>query len=65
MLFVCDFEYADFCVCTFARDERSSYDDNGIHIECIERNAEFWEECVRKAEQFLKLCLLPELMGNW
>jgi len=36
----------------FARDERSSYDDNEIHIESIERNAEFWEGCVRKAEQF-------------
>ena len=64
-LFVCNVDYADFCVCTFVRDDKNSYDDSGIHIERIEKNQVFWEGCVEKAQLFFKNCLLPELMGNW
>ena len=31
-LFVCNVEYADFCVCAFMRDDRKSLVDSGIHI---------------------------------
>jgi len=64
-LFVCNVEYADFCVCTFMRDDSNSYDDSGIHIERIERNPNFWDGCIEKAQHFFKISLLPELMGNW
>jgi len=47
------------------RDDRNSIDDSGVHIERINKNPEFWKECVEKAHLFLKNCLLPELMGNW
>ena len=63
-LFVCNVEYVDFCVCTFLRDERNNYDDSGVHIERIYKNLTIWEECVKKAQDFFKICLLPELMGN-
>ena len=44
-LFVCNVEYAHFCVCTFLKDENNEYDGGGIHIERITRNLNFWEEC--------------------
>ena len=61
-LFVCDAQYSDFCVCTFA----SESDQDNVYIERIEKNFSFWlEECVPKAEEFFRTCLLPELLGNW
>ena len=63
-LFVCDVEYADFCVCTFLKDG-NDYDDGGIHIERICKDFDFWEKCVEKARNFFTTCLLPEILGNW
>ena len=61
-LYVCDAQYSDFCVCTFASDG----DEENVHIERIDKNHSFWhEECVPKAGQFFRTCLLPELLGNW
>ena len=59
-MFVCNVEYSDFYVCTFAND-----DEEGIHIERIYKNDKFWAECVLQAEHFFKTCLLPKLLGNW
>ena len=64
-LFVCDVEYADFCVCTFLKDGNNDYDDGGIHIERITKNFDFWEKCVEKARNFFTTCLLPEILGSW
>ena len=64
-LLVCNVEYVDFCVCTFLRDVRNNYDDSGVHIERIYKNPTFWEEYVKKAQDFFKICLLPELIDNW
>ena len=64
-LFVCDVEYADFCVCTFLKDKNNEYDDEGIHIERITKNLNFWKECVEKAHHFFTTCLLREILGNW
>ena len=63
-LFVCDVEYADFCVSTFLKDENNEYDDGGIHIEWITKNLNFWKECFEKACHFFT-CLFPEILGNW
>ena len=60
-LFVCDVEYCEFCVCTFVEDDESK----GLHIERIYKNEGFWLECISKAEQFFKTCLLPEILGKY
>lgn len=60
-MFVCDVEYSDFCMCTFASD----IDKENTHIERIYKNTNFWQDCVSKAEVFFRNCLLPELLGNW
>lgn len=60
-LFVCDVEYCDFCVCTFA----DSGGESAMHIDRIHKNHEFWNNCVNKANWFFRTCLLPELMGSW
>jgi len=59
-LFVCNVEYSDFVVCTFASDHEDS-----IHMERLNRNNEFWQDCLDKARLFFKICLLPELLGSW
>ena len=64
-LFVCNVDYADFCVRTFDKDLQGMHSNNGIHIERIERNVNFWTSCIDKAHHFFKTSLLPELMGNW
>ena len=64
-LFVCDVEYADFCVCIFLKDKNNEYDDEGIHFEWITKYLNFWKECVEKAHHFFTTCLLPEILGNW
>lgn len=51
-LFVCDVEYADFCVCTFLMSEENIHDDNGIHIERIYKDLYFWTDCVAKSQHF-------------
>ena len=63
-MFVCDVEYADFCVCTLLKDENNEYDDGDIHIERITKNLNFWKECFENACHFFT-CLLPEILGNW
>ena len=60
-LFVCNVEYCDFCVCTFVEDDESK----GLHIERIYKNETFWSDCISKAEQFFKTCLLPEILGKY
>ena len=37
----------------------------GLHIERIYKNEAFWLECISKAEQFFKTCLLPEILGKY
>ena len=64
-LFVCNVDYADFCVCTFEKDFQGMYSSNGIQIEHIERNLTFWTKCIDTAQHFFTTSLLPELMGNW
>ena len=64
-LFVCNLDYADFCVCTFVKNPEDIYCDAGIHIECIEKSLGFWTDCIVNAHHFFKTCLLPEIMGNW
>ena len=58
-MFVCGVRYCDFCVCMFPEQESLP------RVECIERNEEFWGNCLLKAKNFFDLCLLPELLGNW
>jgi len=60
-LFVCEVEYTDFCVCTFATDNQDNHSDCGIQIERINKNPEFWNECIGKASHFFITCILPEL----
>ena len=60
-LFVSNVEYCDFCVCTFVEDDESK----GLHIERIYKNETFWSDCISKAEQFFKTCLLPEILGKY
>ena len=64
-LFVCDVDYADFCVCTFEKDVQGMYSNDSIHIERINRNQSFWTKCIDAAQHFFTTSLLPELMGNW
>ena len=65
-LFVCDVQYADFCVCTFMADEQQgSSQDSKVHIEQIFKDHSFWTECITKSQHFFQTCLLPEIMGNW
>ena len=47
-------------MCTFSAQEEES-----IHLERIYKDEEFWNDCITKVEIFLKICLLPELLGNW
>ena len=58
-LFVSGLNYCDFCVCTFADGE------TGLFIERIQKDGEFWSECVTKVDIFMKTCILPELSGKW
>ena len=59
-LFVMNVEYCDFCVCTFT-DNLS----DGLHIERISKDFEFWNDCTKKAETFFLTSILPELLGKW
>ena len=60
-IFVCDVQYCDFCVFTFSdMDNESTF-----HIERIQRDDSFWDECVLKSEDFFVTCLLPEVLGHW
>ena len=64
-LFVCDVEYADFCVCTFLKDKHNEYDDEGIHIERITKSLNSGKNVLKKHITFFTTCLLPEILGNW
>ena len=44
-LFVCDVEYADFCVCTFLKNGSNDYADEGIRIT---KDFDFWQAYVEK-----------------
>ena len=59
-LFVGDADYCDLCVCTFTQHEQ-----NDLNIERIYKNYEFWDSCVTKVDHFIKMCILPELLGKW
>ena len=59
-LFVGNVDYCDLCVCTFAKEE-----DDGLYIERVFKDMEFWDGCVSKAEHFFRTALLPELLGKW
>lgn len=54
-LFVCDVDYCDFIVWT----------KKDVYIERIMPDAEFWEDCVRKASSFFIKGVLPEVMGKY
>ena len=41
IMFVCDIQYSDFCACTFGTNV-------DLHVECIYRDDDFWEDCVYK-----------------
>ena len=58
-LFVSDVNYCDYCVCTFAGGE------TGVFIERIQKDEEFWTQCVTKVDLFMRICVLPELLGKW
>ena len=53
----------NFLLCrpTIVEDDESK----GLHIERIYKNEAFWLECISKAEQFFKTCLLPEILGKY
>ena len=59
-LFVCDAEYCDFCVCTFAEPGGES----AMHIERIHKAVNSGQT-VEKAKWLFRTCLLPEPMGSW
>ena len=52
---ICEVEYGDFVVWT----------ENGIYIERISVQKEFFIETVTKIENFYKYSILPELLGKW
>ena len=60
-LFVCDVNYCDFCVATFA----DSGVESAMHVERVYRNPSLWSQCVEHASSFFRMCVLPELMGSW
>ena len=60
-LFVCDVNYCDFCVATFA----DSGNRSGLHVEQIYKNSTLWSQCVKQSSAFFGKCVLPELMGSW
>ena len=59
-LFVLNVEYCDFCVCRFSGDNV-----NGLHIERISKNFQFWSDSTKKAEHLFLTSILPELQGKW
>jgi len=58
-LFVCDVNYCDFCVATFA----DSGVESAMHVEHVYRNPSLW--CVEHASSFFRMSILPELMGSY
>ena len=58
-LFVCDVDYCDFCVCTFASDQTGD-----LHVQRIAPDMQFWESCLAKASSFFSSSILPELLGK-
>ena len=59
-IFVCQVEYADFCVCTFPSGSAPQ-----MHIERIYPNNELWQICIERSTHFFQRCILPELLGRW
>ncbi len=59
-LFVGNVDYCDFCVCTFSQDGQ-----NNLYIERINKDQEFWDTCVQRAEHFIRTSILPELLAKW
>ncbi len=49
-----------FCVCTFSQDGQ-----NNLYIERINKDQEFWDTCVQRAEHFIRTSILPELLAKW
>ena len=59
-IFLCQVQYADFCVCTFPHGSHPE-----IHIERIFPDAELWQTCIHKSTKLFRTSLLPELLGKW
>ena len=59
--FICEVEYCDFVVCHFPEDNR----ELDIYIERVLSNEEFWSGCIEKSSDFFRVCILPELVGQW
>ena len=38
---------------------------NDLHMECINRGQEFWDNCVQRAEHFITTWILPEPLARW
>ena len=53
-IFVTERQYCDFVLWT----------KNGMHVERILPNSDFWSEVSEKADTFFKMVLLPELFGK-
>jgi len=60
-LFVCNVNYCDFCVATFADSDVES----AMRVNRIHRSPSLWSQCVEHASSFFRMCVLPELMGSW
>ena len=56
-LFVCDVDYCDFCVATFA----DSGNRSGLHVEQIYKNSTLWSQCVKQSSVFLVNVFFPSL----
>ena len=60
--FACNILYCDFVYAHLLLGKVSSLSTLSIYVH---RNAEFWNDCVSKANCFFRTCILSELMGNW
>jgi len=55
---VCDADFCDFVVCLFPHNAPS------IFVKRVYRDTALWDYCVEKANEFFRVCVLPELMGR-
>ena len=56
-LFVCDLNYCDFCVATFA----DSGVESAMHVEHVYRNPSLWSQCVEHASSPFKCMFFQNL----
>lgn len=57
-LHICNVQYCDFVVCTFPDGEAS------IYVTRLYRDDGFWDTCLKRASEFFRMCILPELLGH-